>query len=298
MDGMLISQTATSTEVVVRAQALSDARAPKRYFLRMFSQGQPRYPDFYDADAEPWNLLPELVPDFIDDWQVAGLGGSRRSVIAVVLTLSMPAGTDPAANEAAALALARQEFGGRGYVWIAGDDNGPFVRFLVQYRDEDIPLTLGPADLRRYREVYAQELSVRGIPARATSRASRGWASARSERPIRRGHARMIAKCLVAPIRNEQMTIDDELARITADLRGGHDVLPFMAGLHGAQSLSLRPLPEEMRQVLESSDDYQSPAPGAGPVWLQITGPDDGAELIVYRSIGDGRLYVMAPDPA
>jgi hypothetical protein len=93
------------------------------------------------------------------------------------------------------------------------------------------------------------------------------------------------------------MTIDDELAGITADLRRGHDVLPFMAGLHAAQSLSLRPLPDEMRQVLESSDDYQSPAPGAGPVWFQIAGPDDGAELIVYRSIGDGRLYVMAPNP-
>ena len=93
------------------------------------------------------------------------------------------------------------------------------------------------------------------------------------------------------------MTIDDELARITDGLRTGHDVLPFMAGLHVAQTLSLRPLPEEMRKMLESSDDYQAPAPGAGPVWLQIAGPDDAAELIIYRAIEDNRLYVMAPNP-
>jgi hypothetical protein len=208
MGGMLISQTATSTEVIVRAQALSDAKALKRYFLRMFSQGQPRYPDFYDADAEPWNLLPELVTDFIDDWQVAGLGGSRRSVIAAVLTLSMPAGTDPTANEAAALALARQEFGGRGYVWIAGDDNGPFVRFLVEYRDEDIPLALGPADLRRYRELYAQEVSVRGIPAQATSRASRGLGFG-EKRKAYKARARRDDCGKVSPGADQERTDDD-----------------------------------------------------------------------------------------
>jgi len=93
------------------------------------------------------------------------------------------------------------------------------------------------------------------------------------------------------------MSIDEELAGITARLKGEHDMLPFMKGLHAAPSLSLRPLPDEMRQVLEQSEDYHSPAPGEGPVWFQIAGPDDGAELIVYRSIEDGRLYVMAPNP-
>jgi hypothetical protein len=94
------------------------------------------------------------------------------------------------------------------------------------------------------------------------------------------------------------MAVDeDELPKIAAQLREGHDVLPFMTSLHAAHSLSFRPLPDEMRAVLEGSADYQAPAPGTGPVWLQIAGEDEGAELIVYRSLGDGRLYVMAPNP-
>lgn len=90
-------------------------------------------------------------------------------------------------------------------------------------------------------------------------------------------------------------TDEEELAVIVAQLRAGHDVLPFMTGFHAAGELSFRPLPGDIQAVLEGSPDYRSPEPGRGPVWLQVAGPDEAAELIVYRSRGSGHLYVMAP---
>ena len=111
----------------------------------------------------------------MDVWQpIEGPTGRERSVIAVAITLSMPTGTDLLINGVAALALARRESADREHVWVSGDHEGPFVKFLVQYRDEDDrPLKSGPSDLARYRDVYARELCARGVMAQATSRGSR-----------------------------------------------------------------------------------------------------------------------------
>lgn len=38
-------QSSAPPEVLVRVQAISDLKAFKRHLLRMFDQGQPRYPD-------------------------------------------------------------------------------------------------------------------------------------------------------------------------------------------------------------------------------------------------------------
>ncbi|WP_242154158.1 hypothetical protein [Sphingomonas sp. BAUL-RG-20F-R05-02] len=164
-------------EAFVRVRTISNLTSFKRHLLRMFDQGQPGYPDAYDADDDPWNLWPEMVPDFVEDWRPirARKCGSRRPVIAVVLTFSMPAGTDVVVNEAAVLAVIRREFVGRDQIWVAGEHEGPFVKLLVAYRDEDgRPLSPGPADLRRYRKTYASELEARGVVAVATARRSRG----------------------------------------------------------------------------------------------------------------------------
>ena len=169
-------QAPAPPEVLVRVQAISDLKAFKRHLLRMFDQGQPRYPDFCDADDSPWNLWPEMVPDFVEDWRPIDTDreGPDRTRIALALTFSMPAGTDPDANEAAVLAVARKAFAGRDQVWVAGEHEGPFVKMLVEYRDETgrvVPS--GPADLRRCREAYARELGARGVVAQATTRGSR-----------------------------------------------------------------------------------------------------------------------------
>lgn len=94
-----------------------------------------------------------------------------------------------------------------------------------------------------------------------------------------------------------QMIDDDELKTITRTLHSGHDMLPFITGLHPASTMQFRRLPSEMQALLESSPDYQAPDPGRGPVWLQIASGGDAAELVVYRARGSGTLYVMAPDP-
>lgn len=92
------------------------------------------------------------------------------------------------------------------------------------------------------------------------------------------------------------MSDDAELTALIDRLRSGHDMLPFLTGLHPASGMELHPVPADMLGVLEASPDYRSPDPGEGPVWLQIATTDDAAELVVYRSRGTGTLYVVAPD--
>ncbi|PZR82773.1 MAG: hypothetical protein DI537_36010 [Stutzerimonas stutzeri] len=92
------------------------------------------------------------------------------------------------------------------------------------------------------------------------------------------------------------MSDDAELTTIMGRLRSGHDMLPFLAGLHSAGQMQLQPMPADMQALLEATPDYRSPDPGEGPVWLQIASSDDAAELVVYRTRGTGTLYVVAPD--
>ena len=194
MDDRAEDQAPAPPEVLVRVQPISDLKAFKRHLLRMFEQGQPRYPDAYDADDSPWNLRPEMVADFVEDWRPIDIerDGFDRTRIALALTFSMPAGTNPVANEAAVLAIARKAFAGRDQVWVAGEHGGPFVKMLVEYRDErGRAVPSGPADLRRYREAYARELNARGVAAQATSRGARelGFAEARDVYKARRRSA-------------------------------------------------------------------------------------------------------------
>ncbi|WP_327754378.1 hypothetical protein VVT58_16040 (plasmid) [Sphingobium sp. SJ10-10] len=86
----------------------------------------------------------------------------------------------------------------------------------------------------------------------------------------------------------------DELELVMARLRAEHDVLPFMQQVFASGEMSLRLLPAEMEAVLLRSGDFQTPAPGSGPVWLQVSTNDDEADLVVYRTLS-GTLYVAAP---
>jgi len=170
-------QAPAPPEALVRVQPISDPKAFKRHLLRMFDQGQPLYTDFFDAASEPWKLWDDMVDDFVDDWGFIWTEreGADRTRIALALTFSMPAGTDPAVNEAAVLAMALKAFAGHERVWVAGEHEGPFVKMLVEYRDEDgRAVPSGLADLLRYREAYARELDARGVMAQATTRADRG----------------------------------------------------------------------------------------------------------------------------
>lgn len=92
------------------------------------------------------------------------------------------------------------------------------------------------------------------------------------------------------------MSDDAELAVIIDRLRSGYDMLPFMTALYPAGGMRLRPMPAEMRALLEAAPDYRPLDPGGGPVWIQIASDNDAAELVVCRSRGTGALYVVVPD--
>jgi len=86
----------------------------------------------------------------------------------------------------------------------------------------------------------------------------------------------------------------EELHVVMARLKAEHDVLPFMQQMGPAAEMNLRPFPPEMESILHRSGDFQTPAPGHEPVWLQIGAGDDSAELIIYRS-QSGVLNMVAP---
>ena len=195
--------------------------------------------------------------------------------------------TDPRTNEAAVLAVASEAFAGHDQVWVAGEHEGPFVKMLVEYRDEDgRAVPSGPADLRRYRDAYVRELGARGVAAQATNRSSRGLGFGETRKNYKKRQR------LKDGMRMEDET---EIAPVMARLQSGYDMLPFMAGLHPSTSMQLRPLPSDMQAIVEASPDYQEILPGHAPVWLQIASGNDAIELVVYRTLASGEMYVMAP---
>ena len=176
MDEETVELAVDLPEGVVRVQTIADAKALAHHFERMFEHGQPHYRDADGAEGEAWIFSPDLVEPFVDFWRpTEGPTGRERSVFAVAITLSMPTGTDPLANRGAVSAFASRELASVEHVWVSGGREGPFTKFLIRYRDEDDrPFKSGPSDLRRYRDVYAQELCARGIAAQASTRSSRG----------------------------------------------------------------------------------------------------------------------------
>lgn len=91
------------------------------------------------------------------------------------------------------------------------------------------------------------------------------------------------------------MTAEEELEPLLAELRRTHDVLPFMQDQIPADEAAWRPMPDEMVDVMSTSQDFRAPERGGLPVWLQLEGPQgDGAVLIVATPLADGELWVIA----
>lgn len=85
----------------------------------------------------------------------------------------------------------------------------------------------------------------------------------------------------------------DELAAVLTRFQSQHEVAPFLEGWHSTSGMSFQPLPLEMEAVLRSSPDYMPPKAGVGPVWLQLETDERHGQLVVYRAIGDEKLYVL-----
>ena len=120
------------------------------------------------------------VRELGDDWSALALADRRRlpnSPLSHSLVLSMPAGTDPVIVRDAASAFAAEVFGTRfEYVLTLHTDTpSPHVHLSVCSLGT-MRARLNPkiADLRTWREVFAQALRDRGVDAEATPRRARG----------------------------------------------------------------------------------------------------------------------------
>jgi hypothetical protein len=127
----------------------------------------------------------EGVHDLVDQWRHAGARIPERSARreAFHLTLSMPAGTPPDALKDAVRAFARVELSNHRYVMVLHTHQAhPHVHLAVRAEGKD-GRRLNPrkADLRRWRETFAEQLRERGIEAGASPQITRGG-SLRTER--------------------------------------------------------------------------------------------------------------------
>jgi hypothetical protein len=125
------------------------------------------------------------VHDLVEQWRHAGGRIAEHSPRreAFNLMLSMPAGTPESALRDAARAFARTELWNHRYVMVLHTHQAnPHVHLAVRAEGKD-GRRLNPrkADLRRWREVFAEKLRERGIEAEASPQTTRGG-SRRTER--------------------------------------------------------------------------------------------------------------------
>ena len=127
----------------------------------------------------------EGVHDLVEQWRHAGARIAERSERreAFNIMLSMPAGTRAQPLQDAARAFARTELWNHRYVMVLHTHQAnPHVHLAVRAEGKD-GRRLNPrkADLRRWREVFAEKLRERGIEAEASPQITRGG-SRRTER--------------------------------------------------------------------------------------------------------------------
>jgi hypothetical protein len=120
------------------------------------------------------------VREIADDWRYGGTliedESFRREAFNIIL--SMPAGTNAEIVQKASREFARQEFSDHKYVMVLHDHQAnPHVHLSV--RAESIRgwrLNPRKADLRRWRETFAEKLRGWGVDAEASRQSSRGVA--------------------------------------------------------------------------------------------------------------------------
>jgi hypothetical protein len=127
----------------------------------------------------------EGVHDLVEQWRHAGARIDERSERreAFNLMVSMPTGTPESALQDAARAFARAELWNHRYLMVLHTHQAnPHVHLAVRAEGKD-GRRLNPrkADLRRWREVFAEKLRERGIEAEASPQITRGG-SRRTER--------------------------------------------------------------------------------------------------------------------
>jgi len=127
----------------------------------------------------------EGVHDLVEQWRHAGARIAERSPRreAFNIMLSMPAGTPERALKDAARSFARAELWNHRYVMVLHTHQAnPHIHLAARAEGKD-GKRLNPrkADLRRWRETFAEKLRERGIEAEASPQITRGG-SRRTER--------------------------------------------------------------------------------------------------------------------
>ena len=125
--------------------------------------------------VEDWGLDLDAMTDR-DNYRMRG-GRTPTPKLVHNIVLSMPARTPPKKLLAANRAFAREEFGlqHRYALVLHTDQDHPHAHLVVSaHRHEGGRLNIRKADLRRYREQFAQQLRAQGVAANATPSQLRG----------------------------------------------------------------------------------------------------------------------------
>lgn len=121
------------------------------------------------ALAEDWDLEIDAA---LDRWDHMARGGrTAHPKLVHNIVLSMPAGTPPSRLLAASREFAREEFAlqHRYAMVLHTDSDHPHVHLVVSAHDrEGKRLNVRKADLRRWRERFAEQLRRQGLEANAT----------------------------------------------------------------------------------------------------------------------------------
>lgn len=74
-----------------------------------------------------------------------------------------------------------------------------------------------------------------------------------------------------------------------------HELITCWRTMHLPGELHFVPLPGDMWAIITASKDYLEVEAGGPPTLLDIAGEDAAVELIVYRAVADGQVYMLAP---
>ena len=90
-------------------------------------------------------------------------------------------------------------------------------------------------------------------------------------------------------------SLETELAPARRLLARQHEVITCWRTMHLPAELHFVPPPADMWAIITASKDYLAVEAGDPPTLLDIAGEDEAVELMVYRAVADGQVYMLAP---
>jgi hypothetical protein len=172
-----------SPEVVIKitgyGQRPGNALANLGYISRTDKDAEFKGKEPLELETDRGEILSgkEAIREFAEGWESDFGKPNKRRRDTVKMMLSMPPGTNTEAVKDATREFAWQNFAGRHeYVFVLHtDEPHPHCHLTVKMLGHDgTRLNIGPEDLAKWREQFAQALRDRGVDAHATRRAARG----------------------------------------------------------------------------------------------------------------------------